>query len=62
MIIYLVSGNSVRIPLPIIASNPHFLDADQSVQNSVNGLLPNELLHRSYADIEPTTGSKSMIT
>jgi hypothetical protein len=46
--------------LPIIASNPHFLDADQSVQDAVDGLMPNEAFHRSYADIEPTTGSKSL--
>jgi len=58
MIIYLVSGSPVSIPLPIIASNPHFLDADRLVQNAIDGLLPNELLHRSYADIEPITGSK----
>ncbi len=46
--------------MPIIASNPHFLAADRSVQDAVNGLIPDEILHRSYMDIEPTTGSKSL--
>jgi hypothetical protein len=57
-IICLVSGSALAIPLPIIASNPHFLAADRSVQDAVNGLIPDEILHRSYMDIEPTTGSK----
>ncbi len=46
------------IPLPIIASNPHFLDADLSVRNAIDGLVPDDLLHRSYGEIEPITGSK----
>jgi hypothetical protein len=46
--------------LPIIASNPHFLDTDRSVRDAVDGLVPNEILHRSYMDIEPTTGSKQL--
>jgi hypothetical protein len=58
--IHLVSGSKLSIPLPIIASNPHFLDADRSVQDAVEGLVPNEILHRSYMDIEPTTGSKEL--
>jgi len=58
--IHLVSGSKLSIPLPIIASNPHFLDADRSVQDAVEGLVPNEILHRSYVDIEPTTGSKEL--
>ena len=55
---HLVSGNLLAIPLPIIASNPYFLDADRSVQEAVQGLIPNEDLHRSYMEIEPITGSK----
>ncbi|CAF3263273.1 unnamed protein product, partial [Rotaria sp. Silwood2] len=50
------SGSSLSIPLPIIASNPHFLATDRSVQDAVDGLIPDEILHRSYMDIEPTTG------
>lgn len=56
---FLVSGSSLAIPLPIIASNPHFLDADKIIQNAVEGLAPDETLHRSYMDLEPTTGSTS---
>ncbi|CAF3768756.1 unnamed protein product [Rotaria sp. Silwood1] len=51
-----LSGSSLSIPLPIIASNPHFLATDRSVQDAVDGLIPDEMLHRSYMDIEPTTG------
>ncbi len=53
-----MSGSAIKIPLPIIASNQHFLAADRSVQEAIDGLLPNETLHRSFMDIEPTTGSK----
>lgn len=54
-----MSGSKLSIPLPIIASNPHFLDADRSVQMALEGLTPDETLHRSFADIEPITGSKN---
>lgn len=56
---FIVSGSKLSIPLPIIASNPHFLDADRSVQVALEGLAPDEVLHRSFADIEPITGSKN---
>ncbi len=58
IIIYLVSGSTISIPIPIIASSPHFLDADSSVQDAVQGLKPDDTLHRSYMDLEPITGSK----
>jgi hypothetical protein len=61
IIIDLVSGGSVSLPLPIIASNPHFLAAADIVQNSVHGLTPDDIKHRSYVDIEPITGSKNLI-
>jgi hypothetical protein len=48
----------MSIPLPMIASNPHFLSADMSVQSAVDGLTPDESQHRTYLDIEPITGSK----
>jgi hypothetical protein len=54
------SGNAVRIPLSIIASNPYFLDTDQPVRAGVDELTPDEILHRSYMDIEPTTDSKKL--
>jgi hypothetical protein len=48
----------VSIPLPIIASSPHFLDAAPSVQNSIQGLQPDSTKHRSFMDVERITGSK----
>lgn len=58
MFVCLVGGSALTIPLPIIGSNPHFLDADKSVQDAVAGLAPDEALHRSFMDIEPITGSE----
>lgn len=48
---------AIEFPLPIIASNPHFLDADPIVSNAVEGMHPDNELHRSFGDIEPRTGS-----
>lgn len=53
-----MSGSSVAIPLPIIASSPHFLAADLSVQDAIVGLLPDDVNHRSFMDIEPITGGR----
>jgi hypothetical protein len=61
IIICLVSGSSISIPLPIIASSPHFLGADPSVKNAVGGLKSDESIHRSFMDVEPITGSKYLI-
>lgn len=58
LIICLVPDSMIAIPLPIIASNPHFLEADPSVQSAVLGLEPDDTKHRSFVDIEPLTGSK----
>lgn len=55
---FLVSGSSLSIPLPIIASSPHFLGADSKVQEAVVGINPDEDKHRSFMDIEPITGRK----
>ena len=51
-------GESMLVPLPIIASSPHFLGAADSVQNAVHGLHPDQSIHQSYMDVEPITGSK----
>ena len=48
---------TIDFPLPIIASNPHFLDADPIVSNAVDGMHPDSELHRSFGDVEPRTGS-----
>jgi len=41
---------------PILLSMPHFLNADESVKEEVNGLEGNPDIHDSYIDIEPVTG------
>jgi hypothetical protein len=49
------------VPLPIIASSPHFLGAADSVQKSIDGLHPDQTIHQSFMDVEPITGSKYTI-
>ncbi|CAF0930952.1 unnamed protein product [Adineta ricciae] len=51
-----LSGSAVSIPLPIIGSNPHFLATDQTVQDAILGLKPDDTQHRSYMELEPITG------
>ncbi|UJR36346.1 hypothetical protein I4U23_029073 [Adineta vaga] len=51
-----LSGSSLTLPLPIIASSPHFLEADSTVQKAIDGLSPDGSKHRSFVDIEPLTG------
>ena len=38
---------------PVLISKPHFLGADQSILDAVEGLTPNPELHESYIDVEP---------
>lgn len=61
LFIILVSGSAISLPLPIIVSSPHFLDADQKVKEAVGGLNPDPEIHRSFMDVEPITGSKNSI-
>ncbi len=34
-------------------SNPHFLNADKDILNTVDGLKPDPEKHETYLDIEP---------
>lgn len=43
--------------IPVIVSYPHFFQADEVYQNGVEGLNPQESLHRMQLDIEPMTGT-----
>ncbi|KAF6024459.1 SCARB2 [Bugula neritina] len=40
---------------PVFVSQPHFLNGDYYL-NTIDGLNPNETLHNTFIDIEPTTG------
>lgn len=42
---------------PIYLSLPHFLDADSSFGNEIEGLQPNPEKHDFFMDIEPRTGA-----
>lgn len=41
---------------PMVASYPHFYMANQEDLDLIDGLRPDEALHETYVDIEPTTG------
>ncbi|XP_022900295.1 sensory neuron membrane protein 2-like [Onthophagus taurus] len=41
----------------VIMSFPHFLDADETYANTVEGLSPDRDLHKTYVLMEPKTGS-----
>ncbi|XP_004602196.2 platelet glycoprotein 4 [Sorex araneus] len=41
---------------PVYISLPHFLYASSDVSSNVEGLNPHEQEHRTYLDVEPTTG------
>ena len=43
--------------LPIFMSKPHFLDADESLQNDIIGLKPDRDAHDTFLDVEPITGA-----
>lgn len=40
---------------PVIFSLPHFLYGDETIQNRVDGMHPNQEEHQSVIDIEPVT-------
>uniref|UniRef100_A0A1B6C183 Sensory neuron membrane protein 2 n=1 Tax=Clastoptera arizonana TaxID=38151 RepID=A0A1B6C183_9HEMI len=41
---------------PVISSLPHYLLADSTYKNYVEGLLPNKTEHATFIDIQPDTG------
>jgi len=42
---------------PLFLSKPHFLDADPFYLQNLIGLNPNRILHDSWIDVEPITGT-----
>lgn len=41
---------------PLMISNPHFLNGDESLRLEIGGMKPDLRLHQSFFEIEPTTG------
>ncbi|GFX28306.1 platelet glycoprotein 4 [Trichonephila clavipes] len=41
---------------PYVISMPHFLEGDEELGNAVEGVHPNLEKHKTYVDVEPTTG------
>jgi scavenger receptor class B protein 1 len=41
---------------PLVISFPHFLDADESYREAVDGLSPDKAKHQFFVDVEPRLG------
>ncbi|XP_013928636.1 PREDICTED: scavenger receptor class B member 1 [Thamnophis sirtalis] len=48
--------SSCKLNAPIFISQPHFLNADPALLDTVDGLHPNEKDHDLFVDIHPLTG------
>jgi hypothetical protein len=49
-----IKSNELTVAgVPMAASFPHFLAADESVRNSVVGMQPDEEKHSSHVIVEP---------
>ncbi|RWS06791.1 Lysosome membrane protein 2-like protein [Dinothrombium tinctorium] len=53
----LLDISKCRNDAPILISAPHFLYGDIKLIDSINGLQPNELYHKTFVDVEPLTGA-----
>lgn len=53
----LLNATICRKGAPVIMSQPHFLGADQSIIDSIDGINPNRNLHETYIDLVPLTGT-----
>jgi hypothetical protein len=42
---------------PVFVSLPHFLNADEDIQNSIDGLKADPAIHTTYLNVEPYTGT-----
>ncbi len=50
--------NETRVfGIPIFASKPNFLDADQRIIESISGIHPNRDDHETFLDVEPISGA-----
>lgn len=53
----LLSVNAcVPFNAPIVVSQPHFLNGNESLQKMIGGLSPNEADHDTFLSLEPNTG------
>ncbi|XP_025087249.1 lysosome membrane protein 2-like isoform X1 [Pomacea canaliculata] len=52
----ILNGSNCQNGAPVIFSLPHFLYGDETIQNRVDGMHPNQEEHQSVIDIEPMTG------
>lgn len=53
----LLNVESCRDGAPVVFSQPHFLDADESVIHAVDGVHPDHAEHSTVIDLEPYTGA-----
>jgi len=50
--VYMQTGTAA----PVFISQPHFFQGDQSLSRAVDGMEPNETLHRTFLSLDPMTG------
>jgi len=48
--------STCRDGVPIVMSQPHFIEADEKYKSAIDGLFPEDLSRKTYIDIEPITG------
>ena len=46
---------SILLGAPVVFSQPHFLDADPAIINSIDGVHPNREEHSTVIDLEPVS-------
>ncbi|KAK3592837.1 hypothetical protein CHS0354_028913 [Potamilus streckersoni] len=53
----LLNAENCKSGAPVVFSQPNFLDADESVIKSVDGIKPVREDHQTYIDLDPNTGA-----
>ena len=54
-------GSTQDPAVPVFCSKPHFLDGDSMLLEKVDGLRPNQELHESYLDVQPSIGANVQV-
>lgn len=50
------SFQNKKLSLPLVSSNPHFLDGESVLFSAISGMRPNQKYHKSKLFVDPQTG------